>query len=143
MLQFACEARVRVSGSVNHFPNFVIGAVGGPLKILKTKVWVRIRSTNNSTVLDFSKKLYKILFCFFCFSDKKIMPKVTIWASKCSLQSPKCRSKTNILENTLNYIINPLKMFLVLNLNKLKIYKYNNGQIRCDSNHCQKLRKVH
>ena len=38
MLQFACEARVRVSGSVNHFPNFVIGAVRGPLKIIKKGV---------------------------------------------------------------------------------------------------------
>ena len=40
-------------GSVSHFPNFGIGAVRGPLKILKKKVWVRVRNTNNSTVSEF------------------------------------------------------------------------------------------
>ena len=32
---------------------FLIRLDRGPFKILKTKVWVRIRNTNNSTVLEF------------------------------------------------------------------------------------------
>ena len=59
-----CEAKVRVSGSVNHFPNFVRRLVRGPPKILKNDVWVRVRNTNNSTVLDFLKKVF-LLFWFF------------------------------------------------------------------------------
>ena len=65
MLQFACEARVRVSGSVNHFPNFVIRLVRGPLKILKKRCGFvfAIQTTLPSQNFD------KINFqkCFFAF----------------------------------------------------------------------------
>ena len=52
------QKKVFASGSVTNFPNFVIGMVRGPLKILKTKVWVRVRNANNSTVLDFDFRFF-------------------------------------------------------------------------------------
>ena len=73
MLQFACEARVRVSGSVNHFPNFVIGAVRGPLKILKKRcgfvfaIQTTLPSQNFDKMFCFKNLIVFFLrFCIFC-----------------------------------------------------------------------------
>ena len=64
------------------FFRFLRRTVSGPFLVLEIDVWVRVGNTNNSTVLDFFKKLYKIFSCFFGFSDKKIMPKVAFWYQK-------------------------------------------------------------
>ena len=71
------------------FFRFLIRTVSGPFLVLKNDVWVRVGNTNNSTVLDFFKKLYKILFCFFWFFGQENHAKSHISVSKCSFQSPK------------------------------------------------------
>ena len=64
------------------FFRFLRRMVSGPFLVLKSDVWVRVGNTNNSTVLDFFKTFCKMFSCFFVFSDKKIMPKVTFWHQK-------------------------------------------------------------
>ena len=64
MLQFACEARVRVSGSVNHFPNFVIRLVRGPLKILKKRCGFVFAIQTTLPSQNFDKKFKELFFAF-------------------------------------------------------------------------------
>ena len=56
VLLFGCEKKCSEVGLSIIF-RFVIRLGRGPLKIIKTKVWVRVGNTNNFTVLDFQEKV--------------------------------------------------------------------------------------
>ena len=56
---------------------------------MKTKVWVRVGNTNNFTVLDFFKELYKMFFCIFVVFGLEIYSKRAILVPKSAFQSPK------------------------------------------------------
>ena len=99
VLQFVCEKGVR-KWVCKSFYWVLIRVDSGPLKILKTKVWVRVGNTNNFTVLDFfSKGLSTVFLHFCCFRARNLFQKCNF-----SAEINVSEAKTNFSSRKIKFV---------------------------------------